>query len=33
VQMVRLLATVLAGPALARWLLGQPSGSKGNHFF
>jgi membrane AbrB-like protein len=32
VQMVRLLATVLAGPALARWLLGQPSGSKGNHF-
>ena len=30
VQMVRLLATVLAGPALARWLLGQPPGSSGN---
>jgi hypothetical protein len=29
VQMVRLLATVLTGPALARWLLGQLSGSSG----
>lgn len=30
VQMVRMLATVLIGPALARWLLGQASGSSAN---
>ena len=30
-QMVRLLATVVAGPLFARWLLGQPYASNGNH--
>ena len=32
VQMVRLLATVLTGPALARWRLGQSPGIKEDHF-
>jgi len=31
VQMVRLLATVVAGPLFARWLLGQSYASNGNH--